>query len=77
MFQTEIICRSEVSINHKYRTFSWLPHTTLAKHLSKEEMVTAFKVMQNQFGLFEGEVVKVGLAKTNPYEDLEVRELKG
>lgn len=59
-----------------YQPFQWFPHTTIAKTLSKEEMRIAFKVMQESFGMFEGEVVKIGLAKPNPHHDIAIWELK-
>lgn len=52
-----------------------LPHITVGKKLSTEEMKIAFNVMQNQFGAFEGKVTKIGLAKTNPYYDIITYEL--
>jgi len=58
-----------------YQPFCWLPHTTIGKKLSDEEMKIAFAVLQESFGVFSGEVVKIGLAKTNPYEDIVTWEL--
>ena len=57
------------------KKFGWLPHTTIAKKLSQEEMRTAFMVLQESFGMFFGDVVRIGLAKTNPYEDIVTWEL--
>ena len=57
--------------------FNWIPHTTIGKKLSKEEMKIAFDVLQNSFGMFSGRVVKIGVAKTNPYEDIFSQELGG
>ncbi len=65
-----------VTISKYYKPFQWLPHTTLGKTLDKEQMQKAFKIMQNQFGVFEGKVTKIGLAKTNPYGDIMAIELK-
>ena len=59
-----------VQVNTHYMPFQWLPHTTIAKKLSKEQMKTAFEVLQNSFGVFEGEVVRIGLAKPNPHRDI-------
>lgn len=59
-----------ISISPYYQPFQWFPHTTIAKKLSKEEMRIAFEVMQESFGMFEGEVVKIGLAKPNPHRDI-------
>ena len=75
-YNQEMTNMQGVTVNHKYMPYNWLPHSTLAKHLSKEQLTTAFQVMQNQFGPFEGKVTKMGLAKTNPYADLEVINLK-
>lgn len=69
--------RSEnVWIDKRYEPYSWYPHTTLGKKLTKEQLLKAFEVLQNQFAPFRGQVVKIGLAATNPYRDLEVYKLK-
>lgn len=60
----------DVRISPFYRPFQWLPHTTIGKKLSKEEMQKGFGVLQESFGMFQGDVVKIGLAKTNPYRDI-------
>ena len=65
-----------ISISKYYRPFQWLPHATIGKKLSQEEMRKAFEVMQNQFAPFWGTVTKIGLAKTNPYRDIVTYELK-
>lgn len=65
----------DISISQYYRPFQWMPHTTIGKKLSKEEMLASFHLLQNQFGYFEGTVTKIGLAKTNPYEDLVTYDL--
>ena len=59
-----------VSVSPVYRPFQWMPHATIGKKLSKEEMRIAFETMQESFGMFDGEVVEIGLAKTNPYCDI-------
>lgn len=59
-----------------YRPFQWMPHTTIGKILAKEQMRNAFEVLQEQFVPFEGTVTKIGLAKTNPYTELALFELK-
>lgn len=64
-----------VTISKMYQPFNWIPHTTIAKKLSKDEMQIAFRVMQNSFGMFSGEVVRIGVAKTKPYEDIICMEL--
>lgn len=64
-----------VKISPYYQPFQWLPHTTIGKTLSKEQMRVAFEVMQNNFGMFEGEVIRIGLAKPNPHRDIMSWEL--
>ena len=59
-----------------YQPFGWLPHTTIGKTLTKEQLQTAFAVLQEQFAPFEGTVMQIGLAKTNPYTELALFELK-
>lgn len=76
IYYKEITGREGVKIDYRYVPFSWLPHSTLAKHLSKEQLTIAFEVMQKHFAPFEGKVTKIGLSKTNPYEDLEIIDLK-
>lgn len=65
----------EMNISKYYRPFQWIPHTTIGKKLERDEMTTAFAVMQNQFGTFSGKVTHIGLAKTNPYKDVIVVKL--
>lgn len=60
----------EVSVSRYYRPFQWMPHTTVGKKLSKEEMSAGLQVMQKHFAPFSGKIVKIGVAKTNPYQDL-------
>lgn len=60
----------DIKISPFYQPFQWIPHVTIGKTLSKEEMQVAFEVLQNHFGVFEGTVVRIGLAKTNPHLDI-------
>jgi len=52
-----------------------VPHTTIAKNMTNEQLKIAFEVMQGCFGMFEGNAIKIGLAKTNPYNDIFTLEL--
>lgn len=65
----ETICSSY------YHPFHWLPHCTIGKQLSKEQMLQAFEVMQKQFVPVDSKVVRIGVAKTNPHRDIKVWEL--
>lgn len=67
---------NETRMNPFYLPYQWIPHTTIGKLLSKEQMQDAFKVLQEQFVPFEGMVTKIGLAKTNPYTELALFDLK-
>lgn len=67
---------SETIVSPYYRPFSWLPHVTLAKQLSEEQMLLAFETMQKRFVSFEGTVTRIGIAKTNPHRDIKVWELE-
>lgn len=64
-----------ISISSCYQPFCWMPHTTVGKKLTNKEMQEAFFVLQHQFGTFTGQITRIGLAKTNPYENLAVFEL--
>ncbi len=66
----------DTKVSKYYKPFSWLPHATIAKQLSKEEMRKAFDALQKSFGMFEGEIVRIELAKKNPYRVIASWELK-
>ena len=66
----------ETIMNPFYLPYQWIPHTTIAKLLSKEQIRDAFGVLQEQFVPFEGTVTKFGLAKTNPYTELALFDLR-
>ena len=65
-----------ISVSPYYRPMQWFPHATVGKKLSREEMIGAVRALQDEFGMFRGEVTHIGLAKTNPYEELWKVELK-
>lgn len=65
-----------VSVSPYYRPMQWFPHVTVGKKLSKEEMIRGIRALQEEFGMFKGEVKYVGLAKTNPYKEIWRVELK-
>lgn len=60
----------ETTISRFYQPFSWLPHVTLGKTLTKEQMQIAFSVLLDSFAPFTAEVTEIGLAKVNPHEDV-------
>lgn len=60
----------ETKISPYYRPFQWFPHTTIGKKMSKEELQIGFELLQKNFGVILGKVLKIGLAKTNPYQEI-------
>lgn len=58
-----------------YQPFSWLPHCTIAKQLSKEQMQQAVAVLTNEFIPMDAKVTRIGIAKTNPHRDIKVWDL--
>lgn len=65
-----------VNVNKFYNPSKWFPHVTLGKTLNEEQIRTAFSYMQNHFVPFTGEIVELGLAKTNPHKDIVIVGLK-
>ena len=61
---------STVNVNKYYNPSKWFPHVTLGKTLDKEQIRVAFSYIQNHFVPFTGEIVELGLARTNPHEDI-------
>lgn len=66
----------ETIVSPYYQPFCWLPHCTIAKQLTKEQMLEAYKVLQQHFVPMDGRVIKIGVARTNPHRDIKVWELK-
>ena len=74
-FTQELGQIEETMCNPYYQPFHWLPHCTIGKQLSQEQMLQAFEVMQKQFVPVDAKVVRIGVAKTNPHRDIKVWEL--
>lgn len=66
----------ETRVSKYYQPMSWLPHITFGKTLAKEQMQTAFAIMQDLFQPFEAQITEIGLAKVNPHEDVMRFELE-
>lgn len=60
----------ETTVGRFYQPHSWLPHVTLGKMLDKQQMLTACKVMQEQFVPFTADITEIGLATVNPHRDV-------
>ncbi len=76
VFTQEVGQIEETICSPYYQPFHWMPHCTIGKQLSKEQMQHAFEVTQKQFAPISGKVVRIGVAKTNPHRDIKVWELK-
>ena len=59
-----------IYINEHYLPFNWMPHTTIAKKLTKEELMLAVQELEKNFTIFSGMVTRIELSKTNPYEEI-------
>lgn len=57
-------------ISKFYHPDKWFPHTTIGKTLDEEQMRLAFAYMQKSFVPFRGSIIELGLARTNPHEDI-------
>ena len=64
-----------ICISKYYMPFQWMPHTTIAKKMTREELMAAFQELEKNFTIFSGMVTRIALSKTNPYEDIIVWEL--
>ena len=63
--------------NRFYLPFQWIPHITIAKQLTDEQMRIAFAVLQQSFHPLEAKIVRFGLSKPNPHTDLAERRIHG
>ena len=66
----------ETILSPFYQPFSWLPHCTVGKQLSKEEVQKALIELSAQFVPFNAYVTRIGVAKTNPHRDIKIWDLK-
>ena len=64
-----------ISISKYYLPFNWMPHTTIAKKLTKEELISAFQELEKNFAILSGIVIRITLSRTNPHEDIIVWDL--
>ena len=66
----------EIVVSPYYKPFQWLPHTTIGKNLSAEEMKKAFQTLQESFSIICGQGIRIGLAKPNPHRDIVICDLE-
>ena len=65
----------DTRIRECYKPFGWLPHTTVARRLSAEQMQNAFAALQTSFVPFEGTVARVGLSVGSPKREIKTWDL--
>ena len=66
----------ETILSPYYQPFSWLPHCTIGKQLSKEEGQKGLIELAAHFVPMDGVVTRIGVSKTNPHRDIKLWELK-
>lgn len=66
----------ETLLSSYYQPFSWLPHCTVGKQLSKEASQKALIELSSYFAPMNGYVTRIGVAKTNPHKDIKIWDLK-
>ena len=71
----EISSLENISISKYYLPFQWIPHATIGKKLSSEQLILAFQELVKDFVIFNGTVNRIGLSKTNPLRDIAVWQL--
>ncbi|MCI8939795.1 MAG: 2'-5' RNA ligase family protein [Dorea sp.] len=60
----------------RYQPFGWMPHAAVARRLTEKQMLTGFHVLQTNFSPFSGKGVKIGLARSSPYQNLKTWDLQ-
>ena len=67
-----LITGHDTRINRYYIPPDWIPHITLGKKLSNEEMQQAFKVVLDKFQPISARITSFGLSKPNPLTNLRI-----
>ncbi len=60
----------EIMFSRYYRPMQWLPHITLGKQLTEEQMKIAADLMIRHFAPLKAAVSCLGLAEVNPHHDV-------
>ncbi len=60
----------DTKIQECYKPFGWLPHTTVGRRLSPDQMQQAFEALQTAFVPFEGRVVRIGFSTGSPKREI-------
>ena len=64
-----------ISQKNRYLPYHFVPHVSLSRKLSEQQTNQAFKILNHYFEPFHGKVVKIVLAKTNPYQEIKIWDL--
>jgi hypothetical protein len=59
-----------VELNDNYKPFLWVPHTTLATKLTKEQMILAFDAVVEKFTPLVGTATRICLAQCERFTEL-------
>jgi len=66
-----------IKLSKYYQPFQWLPHTTIGKKMDAVQLAEAFVSVQSNFKVITGNVMKIGIAKASPYEDIVIWNCEG
>ena len=61
--------------SNRYLPNQWICHVTIGKHLTDKEILSSIESIQNEFKPFKGKIIKIGLAKSNPYHDIYIKSV--
>lgn len=61
--------------NNRYMPFNWMPHISVAKRLTADQQIETVKYLQEVGYPSEAIISRIGLAKSNPYIDIHIRNL--
>ena len=65
----------DTKIQECYKPFCWIPHTTVARRLTPQQMQGAFAALQTSFVPFDGTVVRAGLSTGSPKQQIRTWDL--
>lgn len=71
----ELKAAEGIRIDERYKPFNWMPHATIGKKLSPEQLQAAFETIQKRFAVLTSQVTKISLARTNPFGNLKEQQL--
>ena len=64
-----------ISQKNRYLPYHFVPHVSISRKLNEQQTNQAFKILNHYFEPFHGKVIKIVLAKTNPYQEIKIWDL--